>query len=137
MKKGEITQIRMRVPEDRSTGTYDVIKIDDTLYQLANNDPFSETLTYGTIIEVQPKKDDEGNIEFKKIYQESDYTLEVIGLPMELDKSELLIIGQKITDEGGFWEVIFGGLGYVNLPRGSKLNVAGELHKLIQAKREK
>jgi hypothetical protein len=40
-----------------------------------------------------------------------------------------------IMDEGGYWEVIFGGMGYVNLPKTSKLNVIDELNKLIKAKK--
>ena len=55
-----------------------------------------------------------------------------------LRKSVLLIattVGQMIMDEGGYWEVIFGGMGYVNLPKTSKLNVIDELNKLIKAKK--
>ena len=51
-------------------------------------------------------------------------------------ETEMRVIGQMIMDEGGYWEVIFGGMGYVNLPKKSKLNVIDELNKLIKAKQE-
>jgi len=136
MNEEEIIQIKMYVPEESSTGTYDVIKISENRYKLANNDPFSEVLTYGAIIEVQPEQKEEGIFEFKEIYAESEYSLEVIALPASLNETEMRIVGQKIIDEGGYWEVIFGGMGYVNLPKKSKLNVIDELNKLIKAKQE-
>ena len=45
------------------------------------------------------------------------------------------VVGQMVIDEGGYWEVIFGGMGYVNLPKTSKLNVINELNKLIKGKK--
>lgn len=127
----EIIQIRMYVPTTSSTSTYDVIKIDSYTYQLVNNAPFNENLIYGTIIEVHPEEKEEGVLEFKKIFAESTYNLEVIILPTSLAKHQLRAIGELIIDEGGFWEVIFGGLGYINLPKHSKLDVMKELNKLI------
>ncbi len=124
----------MYVPEEASTGTYEVIKVSEYTYKLTNNDPFSEVLTYGTIIEVLPEKKDEDTYVFKGVHTESDYTHEVIGLPSALNETEMRIVGQMIIDEGGYWEVIFGGMGYVNLPKHSKLNVIEELNKLITAK---
>lgn len=55
---------------------------------------------------------------------------------MSLNESELRVVGQMIIDKGGYWEVIFGGMGYVNLPKDSRFNVIDELNKLIKAKRE-
>lgn len=136
MDEEEIIQITMYVPEEHSTGTYDVVRVSDNQYKLTNNDPFNEILTYGTIIEVEPKKNDDGAFVFKEISVESDYSLQVIGLPMELSESELRIVGQMIVDDGGFWEVIFGGMGYVNLRNNSSLDVIDELNKLIRAKRD-
>ncbi len=126
----------MYVPEEASTGTYEVIKVSENRYKLTNNDPFSETLTYGTIIEVLPEKKDKDTFVFKKVYAESEFNLEVIGIPMSLNEAELRVVGQIIIDEGGYWEVIFGGMGYVNLPKTSQLNVIDELNKLIRKKQD-
>ena len=132
----DIIPIRMYIPQETSTGLYDVRKVGDFLYELTNNDPFNEELIYKTIIEVLPEKNDDGHFIFKRVYKESEYTLEVIHLPTILNQKELRLVGQMIVDNGGFWEVIFGGLGYVNLPKGSKLNVCHELNKLIKLKQE-
>ncbi|WP_299611340.1 hypothetical protein [uncultured Aquimarina sp.] len=139
MNEEEIIEIKMYVPDEASTANYDVIKVSDHRYKLTNNDPFNEILTYGTIIEVLPekkKRDGEEIFVFKEVYAESEYNLEVIGLPMSLSETEMRAVGQMIIDEGGYWEVIFGGMGCVNLPKNSKLNVIEELNKLIKAKKE-
>lgn len=131
-------EIRIYVPEESSTGSYEVIQLSEFTYKLTNNDPFNENLSYGTIIEVEPqvKEDDKEKIyTLKGILKESDFSINVIGLPSELNETELRIVGKMITDEGGFWEVIFGGMGYVNLPKHSKLDVIEELNKLIKIKR--
>jgi len=132
-------EIRMYVPEQGSTGTYDVIKVSKNRYKLTNNDPFSETLIFGTIIEVFPEKqkdEDQDLFVFKEIYAESEFNLEVINLPMALNETEMRTVGQMIVDEGGYWEVIFGGMGYANLPKNSKLNIIDELNNLIYNKQK-
>jgi len=136
MSENGITQIRMYVPEQSSTGTYDVIKVSEHRYELVNNDPFSEVLIYGTIIEVLPEQKEEDTFIFKEIYTESEFNLEVIGLPTALNETEMRVVGQMVIDEGGYWEVIFGGMAYVNLPKSSALKVNDELNKLIKIKRE-
>ncbi len=134
MQEPDIIQIKMYIKEEESTGTYDVIKVGKHLYQLPNNDPFNELLTYGTIIEVYPETKEEGIYTFKSVFKESEYRVDVFGLPSVLNETELRTVGQKIMDEGGYWEVIFGGMAYVNLPKTSNFNVDDELNRLIKAK---
>lgn len=137
MDQEKIIDIKMYVPEEASTGTYEVIKVSEYTYKLTNNDPFSEVLTYGTIIEVLPEKKNKDTYVFKRVYTQSNYTHQVIGLPSALNETEMRVVGQMIIDEGGYWEVIFGGMGHVNLPKTSKLNVINELNKIIKAKKNK
>lgn len=130
--------IRMYIPDESATGSYAVIQLSEFTYKLTNNDPFNETLSYGTIIEVEPQikeDDDEKVYTLKSVLKESDFSINVIGLPSELNEKELRVVGKMITDEGGFWEVIFGGMGYVNLPKHSRLDVIEELNKLISRKK--
>ena len=124
----------MYIPEEKSTGTYAVIKESENIFKLVYNDPFYEELRHGTIIEAVKGEDD--IYEFIKVKTESEYTLQVIGIPMNLSEQELRIVGDMIVKEGGFWEVIFGGMGYVNLPKGSSLNVINELNNISKLKRE-
>jgi len=136
MNSDDIVEITMCVPEDSSTGNYSVVKVADNLYKLANNDPFNEKLTYGTVVSVSPyvNKDGVNMYMFNEIYAKSDYNFQVIGLPMSLTESELRPIGKMITDAGGYWEVIFGGMGYINLPKRSNLNVLDQINQLITSK---
>ncbi len=129
----------MYLPDAKSTGTYEVVKISEHKYKLFNNDPFNESLTYGTIIEVEKEKieeDGESKFVLKNIHRKSEFSSECIGLPMTLSESEMRVVGQMIIDEGGYWEVLFGSIGFVNLPKNSKLNVTEELNKLIIAKQK-
>ena len=129
-------EISMYVPEEASTGPYEVVKVSECLFKLMHNDPFNPLLSYGTIIEVLPEKKDGGVFIFKGVHTESSYNLEVIALPGVLSESELRVVGQMIIEEGGYWEVIFGGMGYVNLPKSSKLDVTDELSKLVIGKQK-
>lgn len=126
--------IRMYYPKESCTGNYDVIILDSYRFKLACNDPFIEELTYGTIIEVEKELHEQDVYKFKRIVEESEYRSESLFLPSELNETELRIVGDMINNEGGYWEVIFGGLGIVNLPKNSTLNVIEELNKLIRNK---
>lgn len=126
--------IRMYYPEESSTGKYDVIKVDTHNFKLVSNDPFVEKLSFGTIIEVEPEMHEREVYKFKRIVSESEYKSESLFLPSELNETELRIVGNLIVKEGGYWEVVFGGIGIVNLPLDSKLDVTKELNKLIEAK---
>ena len=105
MDEEQTIDIKMYVPEEASIDTYEVIKISEYTCKLTNNDPFSEILTYGTIIEVLPEKKDEDTYVFKGVHTESDYTHEVIGLPSALNETEMRVVGQMIIDEVEYWEV--------------------------------
>jgi hypothetical protein len=140
MNDKDIIEIRMFVPDEACTGNYAVVKVSENRYKLANNDPFSEFLTYGTTIEVQPEKkieEEEEVFVFKEVYAESKFGCDVVMLPMALNETEMRVVGEMITAEGGYWEVIFGGMGFVNLPKNSKLNVIDELNKMIKATEKK
>lgn len=128
-------EIKLYDPTEKSTMQYEVIPVGERLYQLKENHPFSESLIYGTIIEVEAFEKEAGVFQLKKIHQKSEYTLEIIGLPPSLHEPELRIVGDLILAAGGYWEVNFGGMGYVSLPKGSTLNVLEELNKLIRQKR--
>lgn len=134
------TEIIMHVPEDYSTGQYRVIQFSEFTYKLLENDPFNMDFSYGTVVEVKPEfkiENGEKVFTFKRIYKESDYSIEVYGLPHQLNETELRTIGDKIMKEGGLWEVIFGGMCYVNLPKDSKLDVIEEVNKVIREKNRK
>lgn len=132
-----IIEIRLGFPDEGiiRSSSYEVIKTGEYHYKLMHNDPLSEELSYGTIIEVEPEFNEEGAYQFKKVAKISDFTLAVYGLPSSLNRSELMIVGNMIVQEGGYWEVIFGGIGYVNLPKNSALDVNDELNKLIKNKK--
>ena len=110
------------------------IKIHKCLIQLLCNDPFDEDLSYGTIIEVEKYLTKDGHFQLKKVVRVSEYDRETYWLPTGLNEKELRIVGDKIVAEGGYWEVMMGRFGIVNLPKQSPLNVNEALKILIKEK---
>lgn len=128
------SEIYIYNPNDASTANFEVLKVSDYTYQLMSNDPFQEALCYGTLIEVEKNLTKEGDFQLKRIVKASDYTLEVYPLPNDLNETELRIVGDMIVTNGGYWEVNFGGLGYVSLPKHSTLDVIKELENIKKNK---
>jgi len=128
------SEIYLYNPKEACTGNIEVKKLGDHTFQLLCNDPFDEDLSYGTIIKVEEHLTAEGHFQLKKIVQVSEYNRETYWLPTSLNETELRIVGDKIVAEGGYWEVIMGGIGIVNLPKQSHLNVDKVLNILVKEK---
>ena len=115
-------------------GNVEVVKLGQHTYQLMCNTFFSEDVYYGTVIEVEDELTDDGYFKLKSIIKASEYTQETYFLPIALNEAELRIVGGKIVEEGGYWEVVFGGMALVNLPKKSLLDVNEELNDLQKKK---
>lgn len=131
----EEVEIRIFEPDFGFTASYDAIQLSEFQYLLKCNSPLSEELTYGTIIEVEKEKTKEGDLILSKIVKKSDFSSETYMLPGDLNETELSIVGDMIINAGGYWEVLFGGMGFVNLPKDSTLDISSELRKLSRLKR--
>ena len=136
MKDQEPFEIRMYHPDEKSIGSYEVIQIESNQFKLNYNDPFLEELTYGVQFEVEENKTSKGEYIFKKITKESEFTSDTYTLPSLLNETELRKIGDKIIESGGYWEVMFGGIAYVNLPKGSEINILKEFEQAIESKKK-
>jgi len=128
------SEIYLYNPKEACTGNVEVMKLSDYTFQLLCNDPFDEDLSYGTIIEVEKYLTKDGHFQLKKIVQVSEYDRETYWLPTGLNEKELRIVGDKIVAEGGYWEVMMGRVGIVNLPKQSPLNVNEALNILMKEK---
>ena len=126
-------EFRMYVPAERSTGTYHGIPVGPNQYKLIDNDPFLEELCRGTVIEVAPKHDEPKVMELIRVVTPSDTPVVVYGLPQGVPESLLRQVGDQIVAAGGYWEVLFGGMAYVNLPKDSSFDVNAALKAVIAA----
>ena len=106
--------------EKMSTTMY-VEQISDNVYRTTENEIFNCKLTLGTEFETRLNKD--GKHEIIKITKESDFITRRFFLTSQFKESEYRLLGDEIMKLGGFWQVDFGGIATINLPKDSELNI--------------
>jgi len=91
-------------------------------FKLLENPVFSCKINYGTIVRALPDKN--GELILSKIIRASDFKTRQFFLSDSLNESELRIkIGQPIIDAGGTWEVVFGGISFIHIPKNSSFDL--------------
>ena len=98
-----------------------VEQISDNVYRTTENEIFNCKLTLGTEFETRLNKD--GKHEIIKITKESDFITRRFFLTSQFKESEYRLLGDEIMKLGGFWQVDFGGIATINLPKDSELNI--------------
>ena len=120
MNDPEIRMIKIR---DRD-GAYETVaaeQVSDDKYKLLETPVLSCRINYGTTIKVQP--DEKGELEMVKVVRASDYRTRQFILP-SLSEPELMNkLGNPIRDAGGLWEVVFGGIIFIHMPRDSEFDL--------------
>lgn len=106
--------------EKMSTTMY-VEQISDNVYRTTENEIFNCRLTLGTEFETRLNKD--GKHEIIKITKESDFVTRRFFLTSQFKESEYRLLGDEIMKQGGFWQVDFGGIATINLPKDCELNI--------------
>lgn len=110
----EIQMIKIRDQD----GAYETVAAEqessDT-YKLLETPALSCRINYGTTIKVQA--DEKGELEMVKVVRASDYITRRFMLP-SLSKTELMEkLGNPILEAGGLWEIVFGGIIFIHMPR--------------------
>jgi hypothetical protein len=91
-------------------------KISESTYKLLENPIFSCKINYGTI--VKAVLDEEGNLIVTKVIRASDFKTRKFILPDNPSSNEFSKkIGNRIIDVGGTWEIAFGGVAFLHIPR--------------------
>lgn len=103
-----------------STSIY-VDRISDNTFRAVENELFNCRLTLGT--EFETRINESGKHEIIRIIKDSDYIIKRFFLTSEFKQSEYRLLGDEIIKHGGFWQVDFGGLATVNLPKECKLDL--------------
>ena len=78
-------------------------------------------LTLGTEFETRINKD--GKHEIIKITKESDFITRRFLLNSNYKESDYRILGDELIRKGGFWQVDFGGIATVNIPKDFEYDV--------------
>lgn len=96
-------------------------KVSENIFRAVENELFNCHLVLGTEFETRINKD--GKHEIIRIVKESDYITKRFLLTAQFKESEYRLLGNEIIKQGGFWQVDFGGIATINLPKDCKLDL--------------
>nr|WP_238566675.1 hypothetical protein [Nonlabens ulvanivorans] len=88
---------------------------------MTENDLFNCHLTKGTEFETRINED--GNHEVIKIIKKSEFITRRFLLSTQYKESDYRVLGDELMKRGGFWQVDFGGIATVNIPKDFEFNV--------------
>lgn len=114
-------QIEIYDKRQKMSTTIYVDKVSDHIFRAVENELFNCRLTLGTEFETRINKD--GKHEIIRIVKESDYITKRFFLTSQFSQPEYRLLGDEIVKQGGYWQVDFGGIATVNLPKGYKLDL--------------
>jgi len=114
-------EIKLYDKREKSTTTLYVEQLAENKFRMTENDIFNCRLTKGTEFETRINK--EGNHEIVKITKDSDFITRRFFLSPEYKESDYRVLGDELTKRGGFWQVDFGGIVTVNIPKDFEFDV--------------
>ena len=120
MKINEV-EIKLYDKREKLTATLYVEQLAMNKFRMTENDIFNCRLTKGTEFETRLNK--EGNHEIIRITKDSDYVTRRFFLSPKYKESDYLVLGNELTKRGGFWQVDFGGIVTVNIPKDFEFDV--------------
>jgi len=120
MESKEI-EIRVYDKREKSTGSLYVEQLSVNKFRMTDNDIFNCRLTKGT--EFETRINSEGLYEIVKILKDSDFITRRFFLSAEYKESDYRVLGDELMKRGGFWQVDFGGIATVNIPKDFEFNI--------------
>lgn len=114
-------QIEIYDKRQKMSTTIYVDKVSDNVFRVVENEIFNCRLTLGTEFETRINKD--GKHEIIRIVKDSGYITKRFLLTSQFNQSEYRLLGDEIIKQGGHWQVDFGGIATVNLPKDCKLDL--------------
>lgn len=119
----ETQEIKIFVYDKREkiTSSCYVEQISENKFRMTENDLFNCHLTKGTEFETRINED--GNHEVIKIIKKSEFITRRFLLSTQYKESDYRVLGDELMKRGGFWQVDFGGIATVNIPKDFEFNV--------------
>ncbi len=112
---------------DKITTRILVEQMDSDKFRMVNND-FVNGLTKGTEFEI--KVNTQGVYELSKITKESEYVTSQYFLSTKHKESDYLMLAEELTKHGGYWQLDFGGIAIINVPKDIKFDIDQVLKEL-------
>lgn len=106
---------------EKSISTIYVEQISESKFRMVDNHVFNCRLVLGTEFETRINKD--GLHEITRITKDSEYITRRFMLNSQFQEADYLLLGDEIMKQGGFWQVDFGSIATVNLPKESTLDL--------------
>ena len=127
----ELEEIKIWVYDKRegSTTTFYVEQLAEHTFRMTDNDVFDCRMTRGT--EFETRINANGHHEIIKILKDSDFITRRFFLSPKYKETDYRVLGDELTKRGGFWQVNFGSMVVVNIPKDFEFDideVMKELH---------
>jgi hypothetical protein len=106
---------------EKSTTSFYVEQLSYNTFRMTDNDIFNCSLTKGT--EFETRINDDGHHEIIKILKHSDFLTRRFFLSPQYKESDYRVLGEELTKLGGFWQIDFGGIATVNIPKDFEFNI--------------
>ncbi len=117
----ESVEIKIYDKRERSTATLEVEQIGENKFRMIDNDIWNCMLTLGTEFETRINK--EGLHEIIKITKQSEFLTRRFFLSPRYKESDYRFLGDELAKRGGFWQVDFGGIATINIPKDFEFDV--------------
>lgn len=109
------TKIELYDKREKSTTTLYVEQLADNKFRMTDNDIWNCRLTLGT--EFDTRINEDGKYEIIRITKDSDFITRRFFLNPQFKESEYRMLGDELAKRGGFWQVDFGGIATINIPK--------------------
>lgn len=120
MKKEEV-KIELYDKRERLTATMYVEQLAENKFRMIDNDILNCRLTLGTEFETRVNAD--GKHEIIRITKESEFITRRFFLNSRYTESDYRLIGDELIKRGGFWQVDFGGIATINIPKNFEFTI--------------
>ncbi len=117
----ELVKIELYDKREKSTIIMYVKEIGENKFRMIDNALFNCRLTLGT--EFQTRINKEGKHEIIKITKESEFITLTFFLSPQYTESDYRVLGDELIKKGGFWQVDFGGIATINIPKDFEYDV--------------
>lgn len=124
----EIIQIEIYDKRELMSSTIYVEQLGKNLFRTTENEIFNCRLTLGAEFETRINK--EGKHEIIRITKDSEFITRRFFLTGQFKESEYRVLGDEIIKHGGFWQIDFGGIATINLPKDCSLDL-DEIFKIF------
>lgn len=115
-----IIEIEVYHPQVEQQAKIYVVQIAENRFCMEENELLLD-LTKGTEFETEPEEN--GVYKIARITKASPFNTRIFYLSMAFTEAEYKVLGDELVKLGGYWQVDFGGIATVNLPKNSELDI--------------